>query len=256
MQVFTPEQLYAVGYKVAVFFIIIGLTAIFARILRDIFGKALAASPHVAIHTQHYVSWLVWLIGIVFALSQLGLSVDILLLVVALIGIAFIIAGRDALKNLSARPFLDLYTQYKVGDNIKIREYGGKVVEINPINTVLVNDKNELIIIPNALFLTDVIVNKTSSMGWEISVPIVIGKEIDAVEFEDAILEACRDMRRYFKKGTKPTSATTKTDERSTEITVMVTLRDPEDKGAVVEEINRRAKEILDGMAEKNAEER
>jgi small-conductance mechanosensitive channel len=256
MQIFTPEQLYEVGYKVAVFLIIIGATAILVRILRGIFSKVHTASPHFAINIQHYVYWLVWFIGIVFALSQLGLSVDILLFVIALIGIAFIIASRDALKNLSARPFLDLYIQYKVGDNITIREFSGKVVEINPISTILVNDKNELIIIPNALFLSEIMVNKTSSKGWEISIPITIDKKVDVIEFEDAIIDVCRNMRRYFKKGIRPTCATTKINERNTEITVMVTLRNPENKGAVVEEINRRAKEILEEMAEKNTAER
>jgi small-conductance mechanosensitive channel len=254
MQLFTPEQLYGIVYKVAVFLIIIGATAVLARLLKGIFGRALTASPHIAIHTQHYVSWLVWCIGIVFALSQLGLSVEILLVVVTLIGITLIIASRDALKNLSARPFLDLYTQYKVGDTITIREFSGKVVEINLINTILMNDTNELIVIPNALFLSEIIVNKTSSRGWEISVPIMIDKKVDVVKFEDALLEACKDMRRYFMKGIKPMCATTKIDDHITEITLMVTLRNPEKKSMVVEEINTRAKRILDEMAEKNAE--
>lgn len=255
MQLFTPEQLYEIGYKVAVFLIIIAATAILARVLRGIFSRALTTSPRVAINTQHYVSWLVWFIGIVFALSQLGLSVDILLLVLTLIAIALIVGERDALKNLSARPFLDLYSQYKVGDKIRIREFCGKVVEINPLNTILINDKSELIIIPNALFLSDIMINKTSGRGWEISVPILIDKKVDVVEFEDAILKMLENLKRYFKKGIKPTCVTTKIDEHVTEITVMVTLRNPKNKGAVVEEINRKAKEILEGMAGKNTEE-
>jgi small conductance mechanosensitive channel len=255
MQLLTPEQLYDLGIKVAVFLIILGATAVLVRLLRGIFSRVHTTSPQIAINIQHYVYWLVWFIGIVFALSQLGLSVDILLLIITLIGILIIIAGRDALKNLSARLFLDLYTQYKVGDKIMIQEFNGKVVEINPISTILANEKNELINIPNALFLSDIMVNKTSGRGWEITVPILIDKKVDVIEFEEALLDVCKNIRRYLKKGKQPTCATTKIDEHITEITVMVTLRNPENKAVVVEEIHKRAKEILDEMAEKNAEE-
>jgi small-conductance mechanosensitive channel len=254
MALFTPEQLTAFGYKVAVFLIILGATAVFARILRGILARALSASPHIAIRAQQYVFWLVWFIGTILALSQLGLSVEILLLVIALIGFALIIAGRDALKSLSARPFLDIYSQYKVGDNITIREFRGNVVEINPITTVLMNEKKELIFVPNALFLSDVMINRTSSRGWEISIPILVDKKIDVIEFEDALITMCKGMRRYFKKGIKPTCATTKIDDHNTEITVLVTLQNPRSKGKVVEEIKRKAKEILDEMSENNAE--
>jgi small-conductance mechanosensitive channel len=243
----SPE-IYSIVVRILLFFIVITVTAILAWASKFIVGRI---SPHLAVHLQKYVAWLIWAIGLIFAVVQLGLPVEFLLLFIALLGLALILAMRTPLENLLARPFLDLYTHYKVGDTVSMGKYNGKIVEINPLNTILMNENSELIVIPNSLFLKEVLVDRSPRKGWEISIPLLVDKNIDMVEFEEEILKACEGFRSYFKKGTHPTCATTQIDERSRELLLMITLKNPEDKSAVVSAIQGKAKEIMSELLEK-----
>lgn len=139
-------------YPVISFVGVLLATWIFARLLNALLGRLLRrGAPLVAVHVRRLASIFVWLLGIIFALEQLGLRVDLLLLLVGLFGAAFVIANRETLQNLASKYFSDVYIPFKVGDTVKVREYSGKVIEINPMSTVLITDNEELISIPNSI---------------------------------------------------------------------------------------------------------
>jgi len=237
------------GGVVTFLFIITG-TAVLAAISKGIVGRALRhSSPRLVIQAQQYLSWFVWFVGISFGIGQLGLELNVLLVILGVVGAGILVGMRDVLKNMFSRPFLDFYSQYRVGDEIKIRDYLGKIVEINPLNTVVLTEDEEIIMIPNSLFLQEVSINRSTRAGLEVTLPIIMDKSIDDVEFEKRILEICSKIK-GIRKRPKPVVATTKTNEKIKEITLMFTIRNPEDKGLVLNEVNERANKTLEEMKE------
>lgn len=130
-------------YQIVIFAAIIAVTAVIAKIVSlFIKGAFRTWAPVVRANVQKIVSALTWSIGLLIAVQQVGLRTDFLLLLIGLLGIVVVIAIRDTLENIGARYFSDVYVPFKVGDVIKVGNNSGKVIEINPITTVLLTDDN------------------------------------------------------------------------------------------------------------------
>ncbi len=256
MDLTSLEKLPLVVLKGMEFALILLLTALASKLAKGVIKRTFRSkAPGLTMYAQQYVYWFVWFIGILFGVAQLGLSVEILLLVAGLFGLGLILAVRGPLENIFARPFLDLFGSCKVGDSIQIGEYKGKVMEINPLNTVLIGRRGELIAVPNSMLLRNVLMNTSTSAGLEITIPIVLDKEIDLVEFEREVLKACEDLKKHIKRGTEPSVVTTRTTEELTELSLILVLRDPEEKGLVVSAINEAVKGLVDAMKMKKERE-
>ena len=224
-------------------------TWIIARSLSAIIGRIFSrVTPLLAIHAKR-LTWIsIWSIGIIFALEQLGLRVDLLLLLVGLLGAAAIAANVDALRNLSSKYFSDVYIPFKVGDSIKIRDYSGKVIEINPMSTILLTDGEELISIPNSTFLREVVVNTTPHAWKEVTIPIVIDGEIDLAEFESEVIKSCNKLRLHLDERFPPILTVKGREPKSTSLVLTLMLKDPGKKEAIVSEVNLRVAEIMERM--------
>lgn len=238
MVFFSQELLYQFAYDFFIFILIIIFTALISKISQKLIEKALrSSSPYFVAHVRHYISIIIWAIGIILGIRQMGISTDILILLMGLTGIGFIVSALYVLQNIVSRSFLNLHMQYKVGDVISIKDFSGKVIEITDINTVLLDKDGKLIAVPNAQFLKEIWVKQRSvSLGYEITIPVIINKGIDAVGFEKELLNSIKDMQKYFKK--EPNIVTSKTNEKTIELSLILNLKDPEKKSVVTAEIN------------------
>jgi small conductance mechanosensitive channel len=188
----------------------------------------------------------VGLIGGTLALQALGVNTDILLLVVALLGITVIVALRDPLGNYGAKYFSDIYTPFKVGDTIQIREITGKVIEINAMQTVLLTETDQLVSVPNSWMIREVVVN-TSPQAWkEVTVPVSIGADIDLASFESELLKSLAKIRTRLDPRFPPVLATKARSPQSTDLVLTVMIRRPEDRDSIGSEVNKRIAEVLE----------
>lgn len=234
------------------FLAIIIATAIIARLFKMLIrGMLRTGMPLITTHVQQIAYMAIWIFGILLALEQLGLRVDLLLLLLGLIGIGIVIAMKDTLQNIASKYFSDIYVPYKVGDLIKIENYSGKVIEINPISTILLTESQELISIPNALFLRKIVMNISPQAWKEIIIPIIISKEIDLPEFESEVLKSCNKLKMYFDERFPPILTVRRRDEKSIELTLTLMIKEADKKDEIVSEINQRVKEILASMKRK-----
>lgn len=252
------KELYQFAYDVFTFILIIIVTAILARISRTLIDRGMKSSnPYLVARIKQYIFVFIWVIGIIFGLKQMGISTDILILLIGLAGIGFIASALYVLQNFVSRSFLNLQMQYKVGDVISIKNYTGKVIEITDLNTVLLDKDGKLIAVPNVQFLKEIWINQSSvSAGYEMTIPVAISKDIDAVNFEKELLSSINQLHDYFKK--EPTVVTSKTDEKTTELSLILNLKDPEKKSVVtvgINEIITKLIEELKGEAEKEKKE-
>ena len=227
-------QSYQFAYETSIFLLVLFITALIAHISKTLISNTLrSSSPYLASRIRRYVFLLIWVTGIIFGLGQVGVSPEILIFLLALTGTGFIASAYPVLQNFISRSFLSL--QYKVGDVISIGGSMGKVIEITDLNTVLLDDEGNLANVPNVLFQKE-IWTKYQVSGYEVTVPVVIKKEIDAVAFEKALLESVSELKRYFKKA--PRGVTSKIDEKTTELSLILNLKDPEKKSLVITEID------------------
>ncbi|MCI4343230.1 MAG: mechanosensitive ion channel family protein [Thermoplasmata archaeon] len=227
--------------------VIILVTVVLAWVVGLLVGRLTQrTSPHMAGAARRLAVIVVALIGGTLALQALGVSPDILLLVVALLGATALIALRDPLGNYGAKYFSDIYTPFKVGDTIQVGAYSGKVIEINPMATVLLSDKEQLISLPNAALLRDVVTN-TSPQAWkEVTVPVTLPGSVDLPAFESELLKSLSKLRMRLDPRFPPVVTTKARSPQSTELAVTLMLRRPEDRDAITSETNKRLGEVLE----------
>lgn len=105
---------------------------------------------------------LVLFIGLLFALSQLGISVGPLL---AGLGIAGFIVGfalQDTLSNFASGLMILVYRPFDVGDFVDAGGITGKVDRMSLVNTTFKTLDNQVIVVPNNLIWQQVITNLTA----------------------------------------------------------------------------------------------
>ncbi|MCI4342373.1 MAG: mechanosensitive ion channel family protein, partial [Thermoplasmata archaeon] len=213
------------------FALIIAITALSARLASIAVGRLMSRSaPQVAAGARRFAAILVALVGSVLAIQELGINSAILLLVVAFFGVAVLIALREQLENFGAKYFTDIYSPYKVGDSIRIREHSGKVIEINATSTVLITPDDQLVSIPNSVFMREVVVN-TSPQAWqELTIPLSIGSSVDLPTFESDLLRSLGKLRLRLDRRYPPVLTIKSRTVLSTELTLTIMLRRPEER--------------------------
>ena len=230
---------------VATFVGILVATWIVAYFISSLLGRVLSSSPPLVAVQVRRVAWLfTWLVGALIALEQ-AVRVDILLVLVGLFGAAIILANKDTLQNLGSKYFHEVYVPFKIGDSIRIHQYTGRVIEINPITTVLITDKEELISVPNALFLREVVENITPHAWKEVLVPIAVGNDINLAEFESEVMKTCNKMRLHLDSRFPPILSIKNRGDKTTELLLTLMVKRPDKKESIVSEINTKIPEII-----------
>jgi small conductance mechanosensitive channel len=188
---------------------------------------------------------IVWLIGVTFAFQELGVSTDILLLVILILGIAAIVALREPLQNIGAKYFSDIYTPFKLGDTVKVGAYTGKVIEINPVTTVLITESDTLVSVPNALFVRDVVTNLSPQAWREVIVPFSVGGSVDLARLESDLRKSLGKLRLRLDSRFPPVLTTRARTTTSTDLSLTVMIRQPEDRDAITAEVGKRISEVV-----------
>ncbi|MFZ3383912.1 MAG: mechanosensitive ion channel domain-containing protein [Candidatus Methanoperedens sp.] len=251
----SPEQLSLIAFDILIFIVIILLTALIAKISRPLIEKTMrSSSPYFIAHVKNYVFVLIWGIGIILGMKQIGISTDILILLMGLAGLGFIVSAKYILQNYISRTFLNIQMQYKVGDMITITNFNGKVIEITDLNTVLLDKEGNLIAVPNVQLLKEVWIKHKSIEGYTMTIPVVISKEIDTVIFEKEFLNSINELKKYFKN--EPKIITSKTNEKTIELSLTLSLKDPEKKSIVTVEINEIIEKLVSELTEKVQKEK
>lgn len=255
MVLFGQEQIYMFVYDIFIFFVFIIVTLLFAGIARVLINTSMKSSnPLIVARIKQYASILIWTTGIILGVSQLGLSTDILILLMGLTGLAFIVSAVYVLQNSVSRSFLNINIQYKVGDVLSIKNFSGKVIEITSLNTILLDKEGKLIAVPNVEFLKDIwIKHKSVLEGYEITIPIFINKGIDTVSFEKELLESIKELNKYLKK--EPSIITSKTNEKTIQLSLILNLIDPEKKSVISAQVKEIVDKLISGFTERSEKE-
>jgi small conductance mechanosensitive channel len=206
----------------------------------------------IRLHVQRVATIVIWTVGLILAIEQFGLDINLLLLLIGILGAGAIIAARDVLGNLAAKYFSDVYIPFKIGDSIRIKEYSGKVIEINPVATVLLTEKEELISIPNSLFIKEATTNITPQAWKEIIIPIAFSGHVDVPEFESRVIRAINKFKLHLDERFPPILTVKKREQNYFELVLTLMIKEPSRKEEITAEINNKITELTAQLKSKH----
>jgi small conductance mechanosensitive channel len=238
--------------KIGIVGIIFLATWIISIILRSIVSKAKGKlSQSMSRQTRRLVTWITWAVGILIALSQVGLDLAILLTLIALGAIVLVIAIRHVLSNLISYGVIKSYEPFKIGDWVQVGKFFGRVVDITWANTVLMTPDNETVYVPNSKITQNIIVNKTTPGGTRITISIVISRTLDLSEVEKALLDIGSELKEELIPEFVPEVRVTNLNTESVRLALLLRINNPAKGRLIASRVRKRAKERLDEIQQK-----
>lgn len=105
------------------------------------------------LRTQKGVYYSIAIIGSMIVLQNLGVQLTPIITLLGIIGVAFGYALKDFISNIIAGLFIVIHQPFKLNDEIKIKDWQGKIIDISIRYTAL-QDDNTIIYIPNSILYT------------------------------------------------------------------------------------------------------
>ena len=150
---------------------------VFARMTELILIKSdgsattrLNISTHLIPLIKRGILIVVWTIGIIMALHNVGVTVTTLMGTLGIGGMAFALASQDTIKNIFGGITIFTDQMFQIGDIIRIGDTEGTVVDVGLRSTRLRTYDHRLVILPNSKLIDAVVTNISSEPGR----PIVI----------------------------------------------------------------------------------
>jgi small conductance mechanosensitive channel len=132
---------------------------------------------------------LVMVLGILIALSQLGISLGPLLAGLGIAGFVIGFALQDSLSNFASGMMILVYRPFDVGDLVEIGGVFGKVNQMNLVNTTVLTLDNQTIILPNNMIWSGVIKNVTEQAQRRVDMTFGISYGDDIANAERVLKE-------------------------------------------------------------------
>jgi small conductance mechanosensitive channel len=107
---------------------------------------------------------IVIMIGVLIAISQIGISLAPLLAGLGIIGFIIGFALQDSLANFASGMLILLYRPFDVGDVVEAGGVSGKVSHMSLVNTTFMTFDNKRLVVPNNLIWGSVITNLTAQL--------------------------------------------------------------------------------------------
>jgi len=128
-------------------------------------------------------------IGVLIALSQVGISLGPLLAGMGVVGFVVGFALQDTLSNFAAGMLILIYRPFDVDDVIEAGGVMGKVSEMSLVNTTVLTFDNQTIIVPNGKIWGDIIKNVTAQTVRRVDLVFGIGYGDDIEKAEKVLTE-------------------------------------------------------------------
>lgn len=110
------------------------------------------------------ISYFVYLVTLIMALNQLGLTTTMLYMIAGAILVIFVISLSLAIKDFIPNFIAGIRMLYKqdinVGEKIKVNDIEGKVVKIALLETHIETKKNDLILVPNSILMKNKVIKR------------------------------------------------------------------------------------------------
>jgi MscS family membrane protein len=112
-------------------------------------GKHKILDTHLISILRRTILTVIWSLGIVMALNNIGIDVRALLGTLGIGGLAFALAAQDTIKNMFGGITIFTDRPFRIGDRVKVDKYDGFIEDIGMRSTRLRTLEKRLVTIPN-----------------------------------------------------------------------------------------------------------
>ena len=163
--------------------VVLVITFVISRSIRALIirsGRRHGAQAHGVDVLARFVAYAVFIGGLFFAISTLGVNLGPLLGLIGIFGLAIALAVQDIFSNFIAGLILLLRRPFKVGDQVEVGdEYDGAVEDINLRVTVVRGVDGVVVFVPNADVLSNAIINYTQRPIRRTTLEVGVGYDTD-----------------------------------------------------------------------------
>ena len=165
---------------------LLAATIVLSIVVRRALGAALGrrTNPFVARLLGRMAAGIVFILGVVYTMSRLGVSIAPLLGALGLIGLALAFAFQDILENFIAGILMSLRRPFNEGDQIKTGDIEGTVQDITLRSVTLRAYNGVRIYVPNAMVWKSPIFNHTElgSRRTTLTVGVAYDTDLDVAQ--------------------------------------------------------------------------
>lgn len=134
-------------------------------------------------------SKIVLLIGILVAMSQLGVEVTPFLAGLGMVGFIVGFALQDTLSNFASGLMILIYRPFDEGNLIEAAGITGKVSKLSLVSTTILTPDNQILVVPNSKIWGNVIRNVTSQTQRRVDMKFSIGYSDDIPKAEKVLMD-------------------------------------------------------------------
>lgn len=156
--------------------------------------------PTVGRFLQNLAGAVLLVVNILAALNALGIPTASMLAVMGAAGLAIGLALKDSLSNIASGVLMVAFRPFRVGDFVECAGTKGKVEKISVFYTELRSIENKLVIVPNALVTSGVIVNSTAEKERRLELSIGVGYGSDIQAVRALLLKTLQEHPRVLKE--------------------------------------------------------
>lgn len=146
---------------------------------------------------------IVWIIGIVIALSNIGINISALLGTLGIGGIAFALAAQDTVKNIFGAFTIFTDKPFTIGDTVNVNGFEGTVVDVGARSTKILGYDKRIITVPNYKITDASIVNISSEPMRRVTVKLGLTYDTTPEKMKEAL-----DILRKIPQKVKDVSTT------------------------------------------------
>ncbi len=184
-------------------------------------------------------TYIIWLVGLMIALSGVGVEIGPVIAGMGIIGLAIALAAQNLLSNVFGGMTITLDQLYKVGDRVEFSGVYGDIYEIKPRYTKIKTLDNMIITVPNSKVINDNIVNYAApDTTVRVKIPIGVAYGTDPEKVDRILLEITDNTPNVLKEP-KPLVRFTQYAESSQNFELLVWIDHYDDRHLVLDRIFR-----------------
>jgi small conductance mechanosensitive channel len=142
---------------------------------------------------------LVLALGLLIALSQIGISLGPVLAGLGVAGFVIGFAMQDTLSNFASGMMILLYRPFDTGDVVEAGGVAGTVSNMSLVSTTILTFDNQTLVVPNNKIWGDVIKNVTSQRMRRVDLMFGVSYEDDIAKTERVLAEIVESDLRVLK---------------------------------------------------------
>ena len=153
------------------------------------------------INVFRFIRYFIYLTVVLLTMSAAGIDITLLITASAVLFVGLGLALQDLFQDIIGGIYIILDKSLRVGDIIELDGKVGKVVEIELRSTRALTRDDKIIIVPNHLFITNIVFNHTQNHKTTreyVSVGVAYGSDVNLVT--EILLECTKEESKVAEK--------------------------------------------------------